>query len=323
MYDGAHIAGRTCLRVPETETVESPGKSRLGKTRMKRLLLLAVTLILAAPALAAAAGRIDIVAAENFYGDVAGQIGGSRVEVSSILNNPAMNPHLFEVSPSVARAVSRAQIVIYNGIDYDPWMPKLLAAARNTRRTAIDVAALADRHPGDNPHIWYDTNTMLAMARALAQALAGADPAHQAGYLRRLAQFQRSMQPIQARISALRTRLAGMPVTATEPVFGYMFEALGMQVRNHSFQLAVMNGTEPGASEVAAFENDLRKRRVRLLVYNSQTSDPLTDRMRRLAKASGIPVLAVSETEPPGTTYQTWMMGELDAVDRALGASHR
>lgn len=323
MYDGAHIAGRTRLQVPETETVESPRKAGSGKIRMKRLLLLAVALILATPALAAAAGRIDIVAAENFYGGVAGQIGGPQVEVSSVLNNPAMNPHLFEVTPSVARAVSRARIVIYNGIDYDPWMPKLLAAAQNARRTAIDVAALADKRPGDNPHIWYDTKTMLTMAKTLAQTLAGADPAHQAEYLRRLAQFQDSMQPIEAKISALRTRLAGTPVTATEPVFGYMFEALGMPVRNRSFQLAVMNGTEPGASEVAAFENDLRKHRVRLLVYNSQTSDPLTDRMRRLAKASGIPVLAVSETEPPGTTYQTWMMGELDAVDRALGASRR
>ena len=290
---------------------------------MKRLWLLAVALILAAPALAAAAGRIDIVAAENFYGDVAGQIGGRQVEVSSILNNPAMNPHLFEVSPSVARAVSRARIVIYNGIDYDPWMPKLLAAAQNARRTAIDVAALVHRRPGDNPRIWYDTNAMLVMAKVLAQTLAAADPVHQDQYLRRLEQFQDSMQPIEAKISALRRRLAGTPVTATEPVFGYMFEALGMQVRDRSFQLAVMNGTEPGASDVAAFENDLRKRRVRLLVYNSQTSDPLTDRMRRLAKAAGIPVLAVSETEPPGTTYQTWMMNELDAVGRALGASHR
>lgn len=289
---------------------------------MKRLLVLAVVCFLTGPALAAAAGRLNIVAAENFYADVARQIGGPQVEVTSILNNPAMNPHLFEVSPSAARAVSRAQIVIYNGIDYDPWMPKLLAAARNTQRTTIDVAKLAGKRRGDNPHIWYDTNTMIAFAKVLAQTLASADPAHQADYRRRLARFQHSMQPIETKISVLRGRLAGTPVTATEPVFGYMLDALGMSVRNKLFQLSVMNGTEPGATEVAALENDLKTQRVRLLVYNGQTSDPLAARMRRLAMESRIPVLAVTETEPPGKTYQAWIMSELDAVNQAMGGSH-
>ncbi|MHB8346954.1 MAG: metal ABC transporter solute-binding protein, Zn/Mn family [Acidiferrobacterales bacterium] len=289
---------------------------------MKRLLLLAAALVLITPALAVAAGRLDIVAAENFYGDIARQIGGPQVKVTSVLNNPAANPHLFEVSPSVARAVARAQIVIYNGIDYDPWMPKLLEATPSTRRTSIDVARLAGRRPGDNPHIWYDTNAVLAFTKVLARTLASADPGQRVDYLRRLARFELSMQPVQARISALRLRLAGTPVTATEPVFGYMLEALGMKVLNRSFQIAVMNGTEPGASQVAAYENNLRRHRVKLLIYDAQTSDPLTDRLRRLAKASGIPVIAVAETEPPDTTYQDWMTSELDAVGQALGAGH-
>jgi zinc/manganese transport system substrate-binding protein len=112
--------------------------------------------------------------------------------------------------------------------------------------------------------------------------------------------------------------LAGTPATATEPVFGLMLQALGMHVRNHGFQLAVMNNTEPSASEIAAFENDLTKRRVRMLIYNGQASDPTAERMLKLAEAAHIPVVAVTETEPPGKNYQQWITGELDAIDRAL-----
>ena len=273
----------------------------------------------ASPAWSEAARQpIAIVAAENFYGDVAQQVGGPDVKVASILSNPDQDPHLFEASPSVARSLSAAQIVIYNGADYDPWIEKLLGAAGSANRKAIVVAALVGKKAGDNPHIWYDPATMLALGKALTDELIAADPAHQADYQQRLSKFQQSVQPIQARIATLRTRLAGTPVTATEPVFGYMFDALGMQVRNQSFQLSVMNDTEPSASDIAAFENDLKTHRVKLLVYNSQASDRIAARMEKLARASQIPVVGATETAPAGKKYQAWMLGELDAIDRAL-----
>ncbi len=269
----------------------------------------------------AARGPVPVVAAENFYGDIAQQIGGPGVKVTSMLSNPDQDPHLFEASPSVARGISAARIVIYNGIDYDPWMEKLLRAARNPNRKTVVVADLLGKQPGDNPHIWYDPVTMLALAQALADSLASADPVHQAGYQQRLATFQASVQPIQAKIATMRMRLAGTPVTATEPVFGYMFAALGMEVRNQSFQLSAMNDTEPSASDIAAFEDDLKTRKVKLLVYNSQASGPVAARMERLARASHIPVVGATETEPAGKGYQAWMLGELDAIDRALPKS--
>jgi zinc/manganese transport system substrate-binding protein len=272
---------------------------------------------------AAHADPIGIVAAENFYGDIARQIGGPDVTVASILNNPDEDPHLFEVSPSVGRAVSAARIVIYSGIDYDPWMEKLLRAAGSANRTVVVVAQLMGRKPGDNPHIWYDPQTMPALARKLAGLLAGLDPAHKALYERRLVQFEESVKPIRAKIAALRRRCAGLPATATEPIFGYMFDALGMKVRNQRFQLAVMNNTEPSASDVAAFEGDLRGHKVRVLIYNSQATDPIADRMKKIASEAGVPVVGATETEPPGQDYQAWMMGELDAVDRALAEPSR
>jgi zinc/manganese transport system substrate-binding protein len=279
---------------------------------------IAISVLLVAVTTQARATPVAIVAAENFYGDVAHQIGGDDVAVTSILNNPDQDPHLFEVSPSVARAISGARLVVYNGIDYDPWMEKLLGAARNAGREVIDVATLAGRKTGDNPHIWYDTRTMLRFATKLTDELYAIEPSQQADFRRRLMQFRQSLRPIEDKIAALRRRLAGTPVTATEPVFGYMLAALGMTVRNERFQLAVMNSTEPSAADVAAFENDLKDHRVKLLVYNGQASDPIADRMLKLAKASQVPVVAVTETEPAGKNYQAWMMSELDAVAHAL-----
>ncbi|HUK10106.1 MAG TPA: zinc ABC transporter substrate-binding protein [Stellaceae bacterium] len=266
----------------------------------------------------AQAAPVSIVAAENFYGDVAMQIGGSDVKVKSILTNPDQDPHLFEASPSVARGISDARIVVLSGIDYDPWMEKLLSAARSTERKTIVVADLIGKKSGDNPHIWYAPSTMVAFAKRLTEDLSEVDPPHRDVYQQRLARFEQSLQPVEAKLQELRERLAGTPVTATEPIFGYMFEALGMQVRNQAFQLAVMNNTEPGASDVAAFENDLKTHQVKLLVYNSQASDPAAVRMVKLAKSAHIPVVGATETEPPGKTYQEWMLSELEAVDHAL-----
>ncbi len=283
----------------------------------KRAALVALA-SLAMPMPGRATDPISIVAAENVYGDVARQLGGDEVRVTSILSNPNQDPHLFEASPSVARDISAAGIVVYSGIDYDPWMEKLLEAARSSSRRTIVVAPLAARRTGDNPHVWYDSQTMLAYAAVLTDALIAADPPGAPGFEARLARFRASIQPIQARIAGLRARLAGTSATATEPIFGYMFDALGIHSRNQSFQLAVMNNTEPSASDVAAFERDLSTHRVRLMVYNSQASDPIASRMRALAAASRIPVVGATETEPPGKDYQAWMLGELDAVDHAL-----
>jgi zinc/manganese transport system substrate-binding protein len=286
---------------------------------MRRFRLPVVLLAsLLAPAAARPAVPIRVVAAENFYGDVARQIGDSAVTVTSILNNPDQDPHLFEASPSVARALAAAIIVIYNGLDYDPWMAKLLDAAAGETRKTIIVASLLGKTIGDNPHIWYDPQTMPALAAALTAVLTATDPADEANFRQRLSRFRQSMRPIEATIATLRGRFAGTPVTATEPVFGYMLAALGMPDRNRRFQLAVMNNTEPSAADIAAFESDLRSHAARLLVYNRQASDPLAAHMVDIAGAAHLPVVGVSETEPPGMDYQAWMASVLAAVDQAL-----
>jgi zinc/manganese transport system substrate-binding protein len=265
------------------------------------------------------AGPVAIVAAENVYGDVARQIGGPDVTVTSIISTPGQDPHQFEASPATARALAGADIVISNGASYDPWVARLLTAAKSAPRTAIVAADLVNARAGDNPHLWYDPATMPAVATKLAAALAARDPAHRTAYEQRLKDFLVSLAPITTRIASIRAKHAGTPVTATEPVFGLMAKALGFTMRNERFQLAVMNETEPAATDVAAIQDDLTGHKVKLLLHNTQTSNVLTERLLAIARTAGVPVVGISETEPSDTTYQAWIAAELDRVDKALG----
>ena len=267
----------------------------------------------------AAGGKIAIVAAENFYGDVAQQIGGDRVVVTSVLSNPDQDPHLFETSPAVIRRIAAARIVVYNGADYDPWMERLLKVTPKPGRIVIVAAGVVHKKPGDNPHLWYDPQTMPAVAGALAAAFRAADPAHIDEYATRLKLFLASLDPLNKKIAEIRSKYAGVTVTASEPVFGYMAAALHLTMLNPRFQLAVMNNTEPSAGDVAAFEDDLKAHKVRVLFYNKQAADKLVQHLVRLARAGNIPVVGVTETAPPGLSYQDWMLGELDDTEKALG----
>ncbi len=284
---------------------------------------LVVDLFIAGPFLASpalAAEPIRIVAAENFYGDVARQIGGDHVAVTSILANPDEDPHLFETSPSTAAALAGADIVIANGADYDPWMAKLLSASANAGRTTIVAADLVGDRAGDNPHLWYDPKTLPAVARALAAALAARDPADAGAFKANLDRFDASFAPVVAAVAAIRAKHAGTVVTATEPVFGYMAKAMGFTMLNDAFQVAVMNDAEPSPSQVAGFEDSLKGGTLRILFYNSQVTDKTTDRLLALAKAAHVAVVGVSETEPEGLDVQTWFTGQLKAVSAALTA---
>ncbi len=266
----------------------------------------------------AAEGPVKVVAAENFYGGIAHQVGGLLVEVVSVLNNPDQDPHLFETSPTVARQVADAQIVIFNGAEYDPWIGKLLSAAPRPGRTVIDVAELAGWRPGDNPHVWYAPETMPMAARALAAALAKADPDHARDYAQGLKTTLAALMRVKARVYEMRDKYFGQPVTATEPVFGPMAAALGLKMRNERFQLAMMNDTEPSARDLAAFENDLKQHKVKALIYNKQVSEKLTERLIAIAEKAKVPVVAVTETQPAGVSFAGWMLAQLAALDKAL-----
>ena len=291
---------------------------RITGLRLIAFLALAGLVTGLGPAASAADAPITVVAAENFYGDVAAQIGGDRVAVASIMNNPDQDPHLFETTPGVVRQIAAAQVIILNGADYDPWMAKLIQVAPRPGRTVIEAAELVHKKAGDNPHLWYDPATMPAVAEALAATLTAADPAHSQDYAARLKTFLASLKPVTAKIAALREKYAGAAVTASEPVFGYMAGALGLKMRNESFQLSIMNDTEPSARDVAAFEDDLKNHKVRVMFYNKQASDKAVQRLVDLAHKAKIPVVGVTETMPANVSFQDWMLGELNDTEKAL-----
>ncbi len=286
---------------------------------MKKILSLAPVVIIWLAALNASAKELKIVAAENFYGGVAQQIVGNDVTVMSILTNPNQDPHEFTSNAETAKAVADADIVIYSGISYDPWMDKLLATEGKTNRVVIKASDLIGAKEGDNPHIWYDPRTMPALGAKLVAVISKIDPDRAAESQKRLDAFNSLMHTELVLIAQIKTESEGLPVTATEPVFGYLADALGMKMLNYDFQLKVMNDTEPTAAETAEFEKSLTSKKAKILFYNSQVTDPTTERLQQLAKASGIPVVGVTETQPlEQKSYVAWMLTELLNVKAAL-----
>ena len=257
---------------------------------------------------------LSIVAAESAYGDLARQVASPDTRVISLLTNPAIDPHLYEPAPSAARALAEADIVIFNGAGYDAWIERLLPSGK----PAISVAALLHRVAGDNPHLWYDPLAAPALVRALAVQLARADPAHADTVAARARLVLGRLDALQSRIVELRSRYAGARVAATEPVLGPLLAAIGLADPHSRFELAVMNGTEPRPSDIAALQGDLQAHRVRALITNVQASNPAAARLVDVAHASGLPVVAVSETLPEGQSYLAWMGGVLDLLQAAL-----
>src|SRR5665213_2056944 len=288
---------------------------------MKSVIGVTLTLVLiltTAQNAGAADTKLKVVAAENFYGGIAQQIGGDLIEVASIMSNPNQDPHLFETTPGVVRQIADAQILIFNGADYDPWMEKLLNAIPRAERTVINVANLVGKKAGDNPHLWYAPTTMPAAAKTLAAAFTKADSAHASDYAARLAATLTALESINKRAEQIRAKHSGETVTATEPVLGYMAEAPKLKMRNERFQLAMMNDTEPSAHDIAAFENDLKQHKVKVLLYNKQVTAKMTERLLDVAGKATVPAVGITETQPADVSFEDWMLEELNEVDKAL-----
>ncbi|MBV8802646.1 MAG: zinc ABC transporter substrate-binding protein [Gammaproteobacteria bacterium] len=260
---------------------------------------------------------LHIVAAENFYGDIASIIGGKNVQVVSILNNPQQDPHLFSTSPATAKAIANANIIIYNGLDYDVWMEKLITT--HSQKNIIVVADLIHKKSGDNPHIWYDIKTMLVYAKYLTAQLCISDPAHQLYFQQQLNQFQQYYQKLQQQVDKDKIQFHNLPIIATEPLFNEMADSLGLQMYGQAFQLSVMNNTEPSPLEIKDFENHLLNHTVKVLILNNQVSNPLTQRMEEIAISAHIPSIGISELQPINEDYFTWMSAQLSALEKALG----
>ncbi len=264
---------------------------------------------------------IRVVAAENEYGNVASQIGGKYVEVSSVESNPNTDPHTYEVSPGVAQKVSGGQVLIQNGLGYDDWMTKIAAASPNSARQVVYVQhllGLPDSTP--NPHLWYSPGTMPKVAAAMAADFTKRQPAHAAYFQANVARFDDSLKPWVNAIAAFKAKYAETTVATTEPVADYMLQAIGaVNMTPFGFQADIMNGTDPSPQGIAAQNALFSGHRVKAFVHNQQVTDALTESFVTAAKQAGVPVVGVYETMPtPGYTYQSWMIAEVEAVRKAV-----
>lgn len=266
-------------------------------------------------------GGLSVVASTNVYGDIARQIGGDRVHVTSILSSPNADPHLFEPGTAEGLAVADAAVVIQNGAGYDAFMTKLENAAPSSKRHVLTVADLLGVHGRDaNPHLWYDVTRLPLIARSIATVLGQADPPHAAAFEHGATRFVSSLAPLDRAVAAIRRAHTGDAVAYTEPVPGYLLSAAGLRnVSPGTFTRAIENGTEPPPQAVAAMSDLLTRHAVRVLLYNSQALSPITARMRDAAESAGVPVVGVTETLPAHRSFQQWQLEQVRALAQALG----
>jgi len=266
-------------------------------------------------------GKIVAVGAENEYADVLAQVGGKYVQASAIMSNPNTDPHTFEASASVGRLVNAAQLVVQNGLGYDTFMNTIEDAVPDSSRRVIVVQKLLGVPDSTrNPHLWYQPGTMPAVANAIAADLAALQPAHTAYFKAHAAAFTASLAAWNKAIAAFKARYPGTPVATTEPVADYLLQAAGADnLTPWAFQADIMNGTDPSAQDVATQRSLFTQHKVKVILYNQQVTDSLTESFITLAQANGIPVVGVYETMPePGYHYQSWMLAEVQALQKAV-----
>jgi zinc/manganese transport system substrate-binding protein len=265
------------------------------------------------------AGIINVVAAENFYGDIVQQLGGKHVAVTSVLSDPNVDPHEYESNVQNGIAVSKAQLVIANGGGYDGWMDKLLSAAPSSNRIVLKGFDIAPHKLADNEHVWYGIDNVQAVAQSVTASLTKLDAADGKAFASNLQTFTRSLGQITKKIGDLKAKYAGIPVGLTETIFLYQSQPMGLNILTpFDFQKAVAESNDPPATTVVTVNTQISQRRIKVLIYNEQTITPLTTRLQDAARTQGIPIVPVTETMPTGRNYQQWMLDQLAVLEQAL-----
>jgi zinc/manganese transport system substrate-binding protein len=266
---------------------------------------------------------LNIVAGENFWGSIVSQLAGKVATVTSIVTDPNADPHDYESSSDDARAFADADYVVLNGAGYDGWASKLLSGNPSGSRKVFTVADLLAKKESDNPHFWYNPDFVSRVVDRVEVDLKALDPADTGYFDAQRQTLDAAMAPSRDRLAAIRSRFAGTPVAATEDIFVYLGQYLGLRVVSPpDFMRAVAEGNDPPAPSVAQFQSQITIRQAKVLVYNVQTSTAVTTNIKQLAARAGVPTIGVTETiQPPGATFQQWFTSELIRLQNALNAS--
>ena len=265
---------------------------------------------------------LHVVAAENFWGSIATQLGGSKVAVESIITNPDTDPHDYDPSAADARYISGAAVVIENGIGYDPWVSKLLAAnGAGPAQRVVNVGDVVGVADGGNPHRWYNPTDVHTVIAAITAAYAAANPADAAYFASQQKDFETNgLAQYTNLINQIKTTYAGTPVAASESIFAMMVPALGLNLLTPpTFLRAISEGTDPTSADKTTIDNQLKTHAIKVYVYNSQNATPDVHAQIDEAKEAGIAIVAITETLSPATaTFQAWQVAQLTALESAL-----
>jgi zinc/manganese transport system substrate-binding protein len=304
------------------------------RTRRARIVLAAATAVAAlaltsacattSPAGTASAAGDRVVAAENFWGSIAAQLGGDHAQVTSIISNPDTDPHSYEPTTSDARTLTTAQLAIVNGIGYDGWADKLLATNSDSARTELNVGDLVGIKPGGNPHRWYSPDNVRQVIAQITADYKKLDPADAAYFDQRQSVFEtQTLAPYNQLIASIRATYAGTPIGASESIVTPLAEGLGLKMMTpESFLDAMSEGSDPTAADKSLIDQQIRQKQIKIYVYNTQNSTPDVLAQVNLAKQEGIPVATVTETLSPATdTFEQWQVSELQGIAAALKAA--
>ncbi|MES5817754.1 zinc ABC transporter substrate-binding protein [Streptomyces sp. RG80] len=270
----------------------------------------------------AAASAIPVVASTNVYGDIVGQIGGAKVDVTSIISDPDQDPHSYEANTQNQLALSKAKVVVENGGGYDDFVDRMLKSGNSSAEVvnAVKISGKTAPKGGElNEHVWYDFPTVAKIADSVAAALGKADPANAATFTKNAETFKAKLKPLEAKEAQIKKAHGGEAVAITEPVPLYMIEASGLtNATPAEFSEAIEEGSDVSPKVLQAALALFSGKKVQALVYNAQTSGPQTEKAEAAAKAAGIPVVPVTETLPSGKDYLGWMTSNVDALASAL-----
>jgi zinc/manganese transport system substrate-binding protein len=266
-------------------------------------------------------GRLKVVAAENFWGSIASQLGGEKVQVSSIIVNPDTDPHSYEPTAADARTIAGARLAIVNGIGYDNWAPKLLAASPDEGRVVLNVGKALGLREGENPHQWYSPASVKSVVGEIVADYDRLDPADAGYYAARERTFEvESLARYDELRAQIKAKYAGTPVGYSESIFRPLGEDLGLRLMTpYSFAKAIAEGGEVTAQDKRTVDRQAERREIRVWVFNSQNVTPDVQRVNEIARAHGIPIATVTETlAPAGDTFEQWQVAQLEGLERAL-----
>jgi zinc/manganese transport system substrate-binding protein len=265
---------------------------------------------------------IKVVAAENFWGSLVSQLGGTHVNVTSIVTDPNADPHEYESNAADAIAIANAQFVIVNGAGYDTWALQLVSASNTPHQVVLNVQELINQPVGANPHFWYSPYYVNDTVDAMYKDLCSIDPALTAYFTQQYTSLKASLGVYNERIDEIKQQFGATKVASTESIFVYLANATGLDlVSPPAFMDAVAEGNDPPAQSIVQFDNLITNKTISMLVYNEQTVTPLTQSIKSLAAQYNIPIVGVTETiQPSDVAFQVWMNAELLAIQNALNA---